>query len=654
MKSIILSLRQRKLMNLIQNQTSHITGQALAKQLNVSPRTIRNDIVEINQTLTACNAKISAKRSKGYFLECSDLASFQEQFKTDDLLSTREDRIRYLTFQLCLSDIPLNQYDLEDEMYVSKTTLDNDIATLKRRYVLSEPYIKLEHIGDAWEFEHCELKRRTILNHLFHSDWNYNMTGNAYYNYHFIDAEIMHVIMEITAGHLYHYPFQIEDANLVSLNLTLAIMYYRMLSGHILPETQALIDPDEIVYHLCADIFESIEEAFSCFFPPQEKHAIYQHLCNSHIKDANKLTFHTIAEYFDPLFIQMADCYLQQINTTFHIDFSGDEDFYITLLQYLRYFKLPGYILNAQGNPNLLRKNLLIESEMAYLIQPYALTYLGYCLNEKELLYLAFCISGALEGYWTLHPENRLRTVICSHLNMPALWAIKRKILGAFVNYIDITALLPVNARSVYNFQDTDLVLTTVQKKITDNPHTQVLRISPDMLPEDYIQIQQIVSGNYWKFLYQDHSTCLAELLPAAYWYENINVTDRFSIIEYMSKDFIRDGLVSPKFLEDLLRRESTYTFGFQPGVLFLYSLEPAKKTHLSAATLKHRILWNTNKIRVIIMACFDASSKSLLFKLLQEIYVEYDKIDYFRKAHTKTELLEFFTAAKACENERG
>lgn len=634
-------------MNLIQNQTSHITGQALAKQLGVSPRTIRSDIAEINQALISCSARISAERSKGYFLECSDIKSFQEQFKTDDMLSTREDRIRYLTFQLCLSEVPLNQYDLEDEMYVSKTTLDNDIATLKRLYVLSGPHINLKHIDNTWEFEHCESKRRAILNQLFHDDWNYNTTGNAYYNYHFLDEDIMDLIMQITARHLYNYHFQIEDANLVSLNLSLAIMYYRMLSGHVLPETQALTDINDTVFRLCTDIFESMEEAFSCEFPLQEKQDIYLHLCDSHLLDASKLTFETVSDYFDPLFLEMADCYLKKVLETFHIDFSDDEDFYITLLQYFRYLKSPGHIFNAQGNINLIRRNLLVDSEIAYLIQPIALEYLGYYLNEKELIYLTFCISGALEGYWTCHPENRIRTVICCHLNLPAIWAIKRKTLGAYGNYINITALLPVNARSAYNFQNTDLVLTTVQKKITDHPGTQVLRISPDMLPEDYLRIQKLVSDNCMNFLFKNQSLSLADLLPDAYWHENLSVTERFSIIECLCEDFIRDGLVTSKFLEDILRRESTYTYGFQPGVLFLYSLEPAKKTQLSVSTLEHRILWKSNKIRVIIMACFDGSSQPLLLKLLQEIYVEHDNIDYFRKVHTKEELLSFFSTPK-------
>lgn len=647
MKTVTLSLRQRKLLNLIQNQTSHITGKALAKQLNVSPRTIRSDIAEINHALTACGARISAERSKGYFLECPDMPSFLEQFKADDLFLTREDRIRYLTFQLCLSDVPLDQYDLEEEMYVSKTTLGNDIATLKRLYVLSNPYIKLNHVGDTWEFEPDESKRRTILNRLFQSDWDYNATGNAYYSYQFLDTEIMNLIMQITARHLYNYHFQIEDANLVTLNLALAIMYYRMLSGHVLTEAPSPSDKNDTISSLCQDIFESMEEAFSCEFPEQEKGAIYQHLCSSHLLNADELTFDTVSSHFDSSIIEMTDSYLKQIDSIFHIDFSTDEDFYITLIQYLRYLKMPGHILNAQGNANLLRRNLLMESEIAYLIQPIALEYLGYYLDETELLYLALCISGAIEGYWANHPENRIRTVICCHLNLTAIWAIKRKALGAFGNYLNITALIPVNARSVYNFRNTDLVLTTVKKKITDHPATQVLRISPDMLPEDYMRIQKLVSDTCLKFLFKDQRRSLSSLLPDAYWHENISESSRFEIIESMSDDFIRDGLVPPAYAEDLLRREATYTYGFQPGALFLYSLEPAKKTQLSVATLKHRILWNSSKIRVIIMACFAPSDEPLLLKLLQEIYVEHDNTDFFQKERSKDELLEFFSADK-------
>ena len=66
MDKLNLSLRQRKLLHMMQEQTTYITGNELAKQLGVSPRTIRSDIVEINQNILPYHAKILSARSKGY------------------------------------------------------------------------------------------------------------------------------------------------------------------------------------------------------------------------------------------------------------------------------------------------------------------------------------------------------------------------------------------------------------------------------------------------------------------------------------------------------------------------------------------------------------------------------------------------------------
>ena len=55
-------------------------------------------------------------------------------------------------------------------------------------------------------------------------------------------------------------------------------------------------------------------------------------------------------------------------------------------------------------------------------------------------------------------------------MNMPAAWALKRKILGAFDKYLNVTALLPVNDKNIYDFQNTDLILSTVRKSITNFP----------------------------------------------------------------------------------------------------------------------------------------------------------------------------------------
>ena len=130
MDTLSLTLRQRKLLHILQNHENLITGAELASQLNATSRTIRSDVAAINLELNPFDAKIDSIRSKGYFFTAENPDKIRELNRINTAFFTREDRIRYLAFQLCLTDTPINVYDLEDEMFVSLTTLVNDIHTL--------------------------------------------------------------------------------------------------------------------------------------------------------------------------------------------------------------------------------------------------------------------------------------------------------------------------------------------------------------------------------------------------------------------------------------------------------------------------------------------------------------------------------------------
>ena len=160
MAKLNLPLRQRKLLHLMQEQTTYITGNELARQLNVSPRTIRSDIVEINRNIHVYHAKILSERSKGYLYYAEDPELIQKMNQIDTAFFTKEDRIRYLAFRLSLSDEPLNIYDLEDEIYVSHTTLEHDLHYLKMKYVLSDPFISLIQKKDTLSFEKNEKRNK--------------------------------------------------------------------------------------------------------------------------------------------------------------------------------------------------------------------------------------------------------------------------------------------------------------------------------------------------------------------------------------------------------------------------------------------------------------------------------------------------------------
>ncbi len=643
MKSEHLTLRQRKLLNYLQSQTALISGNQLAQYLHVSVRTIRNDITEINAILDNAGIRIVSHKGKGYELFAKDPEILKELIQKNSSFATKEDRVRYLAFTLCLSQAPVNTYDLEEEMYVSHTTLEHDIHQLKVQYVLSSPRIELFQKKGYLEFESDERKRRAVLNHLFRDGWNYNTRDNAYYSYEYLDADRLAHIMIKVDEHMHSNGIWLEDTDLVSLNMAIAIMYQRCISGFHLTGGKPDDANDPLVQKAISNLLNDLDKDFHYTTSDIERNEIYLMAAHNRLMNANELNFQTVEHYFSDEVRQLADNYLNKVNDVFHINFRPDEDFYITLLQYLRYLKLPYHSFNNfQLTQSISRKNLLIEFEIAALFQQYALDYLGYYLNHTELVYLAFCFAGAMETM-NHNNESLLQTAICCHLNLYASWALKRKLLADFGNYIHVNGLLPVNTRKIFDFSETDLVLTTVKKPITNCPTAKVLYISPFLTPVDKNNLESCIYAKRIEKLYTPSRHTLYELLSTAYWHECIRCNDRFSLISQLMNNLIEQDCADKAYYEDVLRRESISTFAFQPGIALIYSLKPAKRTQLSVATLEHRITWNSYKIRTVIAAALAPEDMPLIFHLVHQIYGIEGTANDCSHLKTKEDLLEYF-----------
>lgn len=278
--------------------------------------------------------------------------------------------------------------------------------------------------------------------------------------------------------HLTEYRVEMEDVSMVNLGLGITIAYYRIMDGHPLEESIFPSTGDKLSAHLVDDILDALEEKLSVSFSSYEREPFYLFMSCSKLLNASLLNFRTVSTYFDQDIIEFCDRYLQEIRIHFGIDFSKDEDFYITILQLLRFIKMPIRLFNELNmQEEVLRKQFLIEFEMAYLIQPLAMEYYGYHLGHLELTYIAFCISGALSYYSRTLPK--INTVILCHYNLPVTWNLKHAVLEKFSDYIEVQSLLPVYSKDIDNFDQTDLILSTVNKDMTSFIPCRTLYISP-------------------------------------------------------------------------------------------------------------------------------------------------------------------------------
>lgn len=639
----VLTLRQKKLLHILQEQHTYITGAAIARQLRVSPRTIRNDVAGLNESLAPFHASVSSEMSKGYLLSAANPELIQKLSRLDSAFQSRDDRVRYLSFRLVLTETPLNLFDLEDEMYISHTTLSHDLRELEKKFVFSYPQIRLIYEKNKISFENDERKKREVLNCLYREDWNYNARSNSYYDEHVFDEGVLEYTMRMVPKCLSDASVVMEDVNLVALVLDTAILYQRTKSGHPLPPGNICENADSSACGKAAGaIIRAMEEHFGCSFEPAEKNEVLTRLRAGSLMDASALSFETCRTQFSPDCISAAEDFLSEVRQTFDIDLAKDEDFFITLLQFIRNLRAENYYYNIQGNRDAEESHLISAFDISWLFNSSAKRYFGRGLSFSELLYLSYAVSGALEFLYHNTPESKLRAVIISQLNLPAIWALKRKILGAFENYIQLTALLPVNEKYTFDFSGTDLIFTTVTKKITDR-NVDVLQISALIGPSDYRKIEAYIQDKRIERLCRCQAPSAAELLQSAVWHEHEKTAEFEATVKKMAGDFAAGGLIKKAFEEDILERGKSAPFANRPAVVFLHSFVPAEKTGLSVTVFEHRPVWNSYKIRVVIMAAFRKEDASLIF-LLNNIFLNGSlDLEKLSRLRDKKEITDFF-----------
>lgn len=641
MKSLDLSLRQKKLLHTMQHASSPRTSADLAGELGVSSRTIRNDVIKINDELTPYNAKIEALKSKGYIFRAEDPKLVESLNQIDNAFFSKENRVRFLAFKLCQSEEPLNLYDLEDEMFISHTTLEHAIRDLTSAYSDNAPYIRLHRKRDYIWFEEDELKRRSVLNLLLRESWNYHARSNAYYKEDFVDDDVLDFIIDTVSASLDRFDIQMEDPCIVSLNLILTIMCHRISTGHFLANGPQIPKTDPDVLNATTAILDALEKQLHLYIGPEERDAIYLQIRSHRIFPPRNYTEEAIRESFGPHTIECGDAYIRQIAETFQMDFSDDHDFRITLFQYIQTLLQGHNTFYEQFSADRIKRHHRIEMVIAELFQPLAVKYMGKELNEVKLIYLSYVIAGGLDHFIKHHPGNKIRTVIACHMNQPVSWAIKRKARYHFGDYLDIVDLLPVYKKNTYDFTDVDLVLTTVQKKITDSPGTTTLYISQFFNESDQEEIAHYIMTKTLKPLYS-RDLSLNRLLKKAWWHEADSFATPDDLLRRVTQQFIDNGIVDDAYQKDILKREQISTFAAFPGVVFLYSLVPARQSQISIVTLDHRITWNAHKIRIIVAAALTEDDMPAILRLTNFLYEDAYDLEGIKNLKTKEEVLQY------------
>lgn len=600
---------------LLTHNSQPIPLKKISNIFSVSERTIRNDINIINDELSPFKSQIILHRGKGYNFSFSDdfLVWWEKEKNTnyETSLETPQERQDYLMILFFTAKDYLDLEYILNSIYISKNTFYNylkNIRTLLEEYhlkILNRPNLGFILIGSEFN------KRQALIELLIKKDlekYILNFSDLECKLFKNIDLDKLQNIEFNTLKSLNLFESDYYHKNLISI---LALSISRIQQDFILdsiplkapiPKNQTKVVFDQLILKL--------EKQFDICFNTIEKEYLYYHL----LINFPRLSIIDSQENSEiaKLSYDFILAFLHEIKNNSSFDWTQDKILIDDLVSHINNFL--GLELYSKNRQNPLIDTIKRSFPLAYDISLINLEKLenkfGIYFSDDEIGYITLHIAGAIERN-TSQLNSKLDTIIVcgSGLTMSKIIELKiNKKYSELINVVGTYSFIEFN--NINHDIDIDLIITTVPIAYNNIPiHT----IDMNNLDRDLDNLNATISN------YTNNNEYTKKLFSPQFFYIFNDNDNKNTILNFMTEQLINKNIVTTKFKDSVLLRESIASTCIGNNIAIPHPMElSAKKSILSVGIIPNGIIWNsTEKINFIFL--FAISKED--YKNTQQIY---------------------------------
>lgn len=597
----MLTKRQNMIMTIMNNQKDWIVGKDLAKLLNVSDRTIRNDIAAINEFYA--DTMIESNIRKGYRIQGEKVKRFTEETKKE-IPETGEER-RWLILKTLVEHNQVNIYQLADQMCISEFSLENDMNKIRK---LLDNYqgLKVIRQSNMLQLSGEEREKR----HLYEELISYKISGNLW-NLNKVAENFMRFdllkVKELLKDIFEEFHYQMNEVRIPTLLIHVGVILERNFACHFLKEDeeqQGKYGREE--YEISRHFFEKIgarlslqvREAEICDFAIYLEHGKRKGYCEEEQLQglASDLVHHIIVE----------------IREHFDIDFSEDREFRLGL-EVHTVSLLKRHYANVEIDHTCLeevkRKYPLIF-EMGVWVCKIMEEHLNIIISENEISFIALHLGSAYERA-NLRRKYRC-LLICPH-NQTVKDLCIQKIVNRFQDRMEIVDCMSYFEESLIREKNLDLILTT--QPVAHALDIETTEISMFFAHTDEAavfqtlnRLDQIRYRNNFQFF-------ILNLIREEFFTANMAVEEPEKIISDMCDKLYARGYVKENFKEGVLKRERLSPTSFFHGFAIPHNMSHQETIHsaISTAILKQPVQWGSYEVRFVLLLAITEENRNFL-----------------------------------------
>ncbi|QAT41624.1 transcription antiterminator [Clostridium sp. JN-9] len=587
------------------NSKDWIIGKELAKVLGVSDRTIRSDISHINGFYEY--GLIESSIRLGYRINEDKFQSLDIE-EQDAIPQTSKERCIYVIKELLLEKNDINLTLLQDKVYVSGYSIDNDIKKIKK---MLEPYEGLHLIRSKnyIRLSGKEQKKRKLYKDLLEDEikgnfLNLDKIASFYKDFNLIEVKDM---LEAT---LKEYHYHIRQLTLTMIIMHIGIAIERIIHHNFIKtdrNTEEL--RNSLEYKIAQDFYHKVAKKIRIEIVDDEVALVASLLLGKKSTVYTNNDSKCKADY--SIYDILQDIFLD-IKKTFGVDFSSDNELlnglemHITSLieRYNKNIEIDNVYLQE------IKRDYPLVFEMGVRACELLEEKLNIKISENEIAFIALHLGVAYVRanisykyrVVMIHPQDKVLSNLCME-----------KVLNRFGDRMEIIESMNFFEESAITALKPDLILTTLPLKHKLSIST--IQISLFVNYEDENKIYKALN-NLEKIRCKDNFKLLVlKLIKKEFFYSHVNVNSRNELITKMCNNLYKKGFVDKAYESSVLQREKISATSFDYGFATPHGLNETfiNQSALSIAILDKPISWGEYEVRLVILFTINKEDYKIL-----------------------------------------
>ncbi|WP_137742909.1 BglG family transcription antiterminator [Robertmurraya siralis] len=620
--------RREAFIQYLASKNDWCTATSLANYFKVSTRIIRKYVNEINQ-----DQLVITSSPQGY-----QLVTKGEVSNNNDYISP-VNRVKVILKELILHSEGLNIFDLSDKLFLSVSSIENDIVQANK--MIKSYHLKIRRKKDTLILVGGEREKRRLMSFIILQETSKEFLSLKAVHDSFPHYDVFTLKDEIVSI-LEKFNLYVNDYIMNNILLHLVITVDRIKNNNsVLQSTDINKLKSNLETEAANKIADMLEVKYDIQFNESERYNFILLLSSkTTLLNYQSLTSDSLIHYVDEQYVNLSKKLLQQVHERYFIEINDDE-FFVKFTLHIRNLLFRAKYEQMVKNPLTyeLKDSYPLIYELAVFISNQIQFMENIHIKEDEISYIAFHIGSYFERRKKL--EKKILCAVISPNYYDMRLQLVQKLEKRFHDSIEIIKVLS-DASEISSLKDIDLIISTLPLKGEQTPSVFV---HPYLIEKDYEYIQLQVNKLNEQKKNQKVKQYLDLYFDEDLFMKNVYLESDEAYISFMSKLLYEKGYVTKDYGQSVLERERMSSTAFNNNVAVPHSMHmDAIKTGICMIILDRPVNWGKEKVQIIVMISINKQQRELFspfFEGVINILSEWKNVHELIKAKDYDDFME-------------